>query len=378
MTAATNSPGTTTEFDCVILGSGVGGALLALLLGRRGQRVLLLEAGSRPPTRGAEILKARGIRVLAEHGLLAELLNRGALERVRIDIYHDGALLLSYDFAEYTRLGLFLIVPYSRIVSVVLDACAELPNVDLRFGRRLLALCSEQFPVSSAMLDDGTSIRARTFVDAAGSLSALGTFVESARDVTRQGQVLRMATVPVTASVLSRNRLYFGSGGGLAYFYPIDNRTARVFVGFPREQDARIFDEHRDDLRARLADFVTDTDDAVALLRADRFARVPIAVYTSKPYHRENVILLGSAAFSPHPMTGQGMSYTLEDATVLAEILTEATDAHRLELLLQERYEPRRALHARLVAYGDALAASYHDRAAYLRAHDPVLHGGDR
>ncbi|WP_280380689.1 FAD-dependent monooxygenase [Nocardia wallacei] len=364
--------------DCVILGSGVGGALLALLLGRRGQRVLLLEAKSHPPARGAEILKPRGIRVLAEHGLLDELLNRGALERVIIDFYHDGSLLLSYDFAEHTRLGHFLIVPYARIVSVILDACAELPNVDIRFGRRLVDLCSEQFPVSSGLLDDGTRVRARTFVDAGGSMSALSTFVESMRDSSRYGQVLRTATIPVTASVLSRNRLYFSSTGRLAYFYPVDSGKARVFLGFPGAQDALIFERPCDDLAAQLADFVTKSGDALALLRADQFVRVPISAYTSKPYHRENVVLLGSSAFSPHPMTGQGMSYTLEDATVLAEILAAATGPEHLELLLQERYEVRRALHGRLVAYGDALAESYHDRDAYLRVHDPVLHGGDR
>ncbi|PXX59803.1 hypothetical protein DFR70_111187 [Nocardia tenerifensis] len=68
----------------------------------------------------------------------------------------------------------------------------------------------------------------------------------------------------------------------------------------------------------------------------------------------------------------------MEDAAVLAEILVEAGDPNDLAHLLEQRYEPRRLAHTKLVEYGDNLARSYHDRDAYPRAHDADLHGGDR
>ncbi|MEU7765367.1 FAD-dependent monooxygenase [Nocardia sp. NPDC049190] len=366
------------EFDCLILGAGVGGALLALLLGRQGRRVLVISNKPKSATRGAEILKPRGIRILAEHGLLSELVSRGAMEREVIDFHHDGSLLLSYDFAQHTMLGHFLIVPYAATVGTILDACAELPNVDIRFNRRMVEAHTANSRVIGGTLDDGTVLRARALVDSSGSASPLRDYVGSEREVSKHDHILRMTTIPVTASVLSRNRMYFSSTGWFAYFYPVSTKLARVFIGLPQEQDSQVFDQRSADLSARLGEFVSRSGDALALVDASRFVRAPVSAYSSKPYHRDNVVLLGSTAFSPHPMTGQGMSYIMEDATILASILVAAQDDRDLRLLLHQRYEERRTMHTELVAYGDALARSYPDRDAYLKAHRAGLHGGDR
>ncbi|OQS12796.1 hypothetical protein B0T36_23440 [Nocardia donostiensis] len=387
MTAAHTTGGRTTaaraaetaalELDCVILGAGVGGALLALLLGRKGQRVLVVESKPGVSPRGADILKPRGIRVLAEHGLLDELMLRQVLQRQVIDFHHDGSLLFSYDFAEHTEFGYFLIAPYAETVGTILAACSELSNVGIRFGRRMVDMRVAGSRVVEAVLDDGTVVRARAFVDSSGSSSPLSDFPAATRVVSRHGHVLWMATVPATPSVIARNRLYFDSSGWLAYFYPVTTELARIFVGIPQGLDVPVFRERSIDLTAQLATFVTYSDDALALLDPGRFAPAPVSVYHRTPYHRGNVIRLGSAVFSPHPMTGQGMSYTMEDATVLAEILTEARDGD-LEQLVQQRYQPRQSMHAELIAYGDALANSYSDRTAYLNAHRAQFHGGDR
>jgi hypothetical protein len=72
------------------------------------------------------------------------------------------------------------------------------------------------------------------------------------------------------------------------------------------------------------------------------------------------------------------MSYTMEDAQLLAQIIG-ATHAlpHALEELLEQRYESRAAVHRRLIEYGNALARSYPDRDEYARCFDVQLHGGD-
>ncbi|MFI6361921.1 FAD-dependent monooxygenase [Nocardia sp. NPDC050630] len=368
----------TVDFDCVILGAGIGGAMLALLLGRQGRRVLVIDPKPGVATRGAEILKPRGIRVLAEQGLLDTLASRGALKRHVIDYHHDGKPLFSYDFAEHTQLGHFLIAPYSEIVGTIVAACADLSHVDIRFGCRMVDFAVADSLVTRCTLDDGTELRTRVLVDSSGSGAGLREFVGSERDDNRYHHVLRMSTIPMTDSIAARNRLYFDSRGWFAYFYPVSAELARVFVGVPQELERPVFDEHGIDLKGRLSTFVTRSDDAIALLDGDRFMPAPVTVFTSKPYHRDNVILLGSVVFSPHPMTGQGMSYTLEDATVLARILARAYDGRgNLEPLLQQQYQVRRSVHNDLVEYGDALARSYHDRAAYLSAFHTSRHGGD-
>ncbi|MFI2228806.1 FAD-dependent monooxygenase [Nocardia testacea] len=379
MTASRNFPASTGPvLDCVVRGAGVGGALLALLLGRRGRRVLVIEPGPEVSRRGADILKPRGIRILDQHGLLDRLMRRAALRRRVIDFHHDGTLLFSYDFAEHTDTGYFLTIPYAETVGTILAACGELPSIDIRFGRRMVDVRVADSRVTEVTLDDGTTVRAHMYVDSAGTRSPLSDFVAAPREVSCHDHVLRMATVPATPGVLERNRLYFDSGGWFAYFYPVGNDLARVFVGLPEDQDGAVFRERSIDMKARLAGFVPHHRDALDRLDPTQFSRATLSVYRSTRYHRGNVVLLGGAAFSPHPMTGQGMSYTMEDATVLAEILAEACDSPKSERLIQERYLPRGAAHAELIAYGDALAGSFRDRAAYLDAHRPGLHGGDR
>ncbi|GAA1939311.1 FAD-dependent monooxygenase [Amycolatopsis minnesotensis] len=361
------------EVDVVILGAGVSGSLLALLLGRQGLRVTVAEAKPAIATKGADFLKPRGLRILAEHGLLDVLTARGALRRTTIDFHHDGLPLLSYEFAEHTELGYYLVVPYAETVRAILEACAELPGVDIRYDTALVDVRAEGPTVTGARLSDGTLLTARAFVDASGSGTPLRDLVGPRRHAITYDHGLWMTTVPGTKA---RGQLYFGSDGWLAYFYSVTADLTRVFVGVPTELEEAVFLRRSVDLRGKLASFVTD-EDGIAALDVGDFERVPVSAFTADPYHRGNVALLGGSTFACHPMTGQGMSYSMEDATVLAALLAGARDGNELEHLLEQQYEPRRLVHARLVEYGDNLARRYHDKDAYLRVHDAVLHGGD-
>ncbi|UMP07011.1 FAD-dependent monooxygenase [Amycolatopsis sp. EV170708-02-1] len=361
----------------MIVGAGVGGSFLALLLGRKGLRVVVVDANPGPGHRGADILKPRAIRLLAEHGLLDRLRSRGALQRDRIDFYHDGVSLLPYDFVEHTELGHYLVVPYVETVGTILEACAELPNVDVRFDSKIAAVTTAGATATEAILHNGARISARAFVDSSGSATPLRDLVRPHFDTLTYDHVLRMATVPLSSESDLRNRLYFGSTGWLAYFYPVTADSARIFLGVPRDQDARSHTGKYLNSLPVLYSFVPEADEAFRHLETAEFEPAPISAYTSKPYHHGNVILLGSSVFACHPMTGQGMSYSMEDAAVLTSILSEARDDLELSRLLDRHYETRRPAHERLVQYGDSLARSFHDKAAYLRAHDAVMHGGD-
>nr|WP_158632233.1 FAD-dependent monooxygenase [Micromonospora sp. Llam0] len=364
------------DVDCLVVGAGVGGALLGLLLGRRGQRVVVVEASPSLRTGGADFLKPRGLRLIRDHGLMADLRSRGSLERSVIDFYHDGTPILLYDFTEHTETGHFVIVPYVETVGAILSGCKDLPNVDVRFGSRVVDIVATDEAVTEAMLDDGTKLRARTFVDSTGR-SPLHAFVDPrVKALAPYPHVLRMATTKLTSSVAERNRLYFSSDGWFAYFYPLTYDSARLFVGVPRELDASVFESRDIDLTSHLESFVSDSRDVFPLIDAGAFLRAPISAFTCEQYHRGNVILMGGGAFACHPMTGQGMSYTMEDATILAGILAE-NDSGNLSRALGERYETRRSLHAELVSYGDRLARSYHDREAYQRVHHAGRHGGE-
>ncbi|MEV0612421.1 FAD-dependent monooxygenase [Nonomuraea sp. NPDC050404] len=364
----------TSSCDVAIVGAGLGGCFLALLLGRRGQNVVVIEQGPSIPSAGADFLKPPGLRVLARHGL-ADLVGRHGLRRDIIRYYHDGDPIQECRFPD----GGFLIRPYRELVELIYTSCA-MEGVEFWFDASIADIAVGEGPVGQQveelMLADGRRLRAGVVIGADGTKSAVRQALGiEQRTMPYERLLMRVATVPLSASVARLNRLYFSSEGWLTYLYPIDRDQARVFVGLPPEDDKEIFQDGIPALLDELKKFVTDSSDAFNSLQPATWQRIKVSSLRVESYHRGNAALLGSAAFACHPMTGMGMSYTLYDAEILADVICAAAgDPELLDRLLQARYEPRRHAHRQLIDYGDALAATFRDREAYLAAFRPELH----
>lgn len=360
----------TTSCDVAIVGAGLGGCFLALLLGRRGQNVVVIEQGPSIPSAGADFLKPPGLRVLARHGL-ADLVERHGLRRDIIRYYHDGDPIRECRFPD----GGFLIRPYKELVELIYASCA-MEGVDFWFDAEIDDIATGDGRVEELTLCDGRRLRADVVIGADGTKSA----VRQALGIDQvtmpyERLLMRVATVPLTASVARLNRLYFSSDGWLAYLYPLNRDQARVFVGLPPEDDKEVFQDGIPTLIDELKKFVTESSDAFDSLQPATWQRIKVSSLRVSAYHQGNAALLGSAAFACHPMTGMGMSYTLHDAEILADVICAAGgDGELLDRLLYARYEPRRHAHRQLIDYGDALAATFHDRDAYLAAFRPELH----
>ncbi|MEV4804692.1 FAD-dependent monooxygenase [Nonomuraea sp. NPDC049421] len=360
----------TTSCDVAIVGAGLGGCFLALLLGRRGQRVVVIEQGPSVPSAGADFLKPPGLRVLARHGL-ADLVGRNGLRRDTIRYYHDGDPIQEIRFPD----GGFLIRPYRELVELIYTSCA-MAGVEFWFDAGIDDLAIGEGRPAELTLHDGRRLHAGVVIGADGTRSAVRQALAIEQCTMPYERVLmRVATVPLSASVAQLNRLYFSSDGWFTYFYPISRDEARVFVGLPPEDDKEIFQDGIPALLDELKKFVTDSSDTFNHLQAATWQRIKVSSLRVEAYHRGNAALLGSAAFACHPMTGMGMSYTLRDAEILADVICAAGgDAELLDRLLYARYEPRRHAHRQLIDYGDALAATFRDRASYLAAFRPELH----
>ncbi|PZG15759.1 FAD-dependent oxidoreductase [Nonomuraea aridisoli] len=360
----------TTSCDVAVVGAGLGGCFLALLLSRRGRRVVVIEQGPSVPSAGADFLKPPGLRVLARHGL-ADLAGRHGLRRDTIRYYHDGDPIQECRFPD----GGYLIRPYRDLVELIYASCA-MEGVEFWFDASVAGIATDGDQVEELTLTDGRRLRPGVVVGADGARSAVREALGVDQVMTPYERlIMRVATVPLTAGVARLNRLYFSSEGWLAYLYPLNRDEARVFVGLPPEDDRAIFEDGIPVLLDQLKKFVTDSSDAFDTLQPAHWQRIKVSSLRVGAYHRGNAALLGSAAFACHPMTGMGMSYTLRDAEILADAIGDAAgDPVLLDRLLHARYEPRRDAHRQLIDYGDALAATFHDRAAYLAAFRADLH----
>ncbi|MGW5686063.1 FAD-dependent monooxygenase [Nonomuraea sp. NPDC003754] len=357
--------------DAVIVGAGLGGCFLACLLGARGQRVVVVERGPSIGSRGADFVKAPGLRVLERHGLLPSVAKRGALRRQAIRYFHDGVAIGLCDFGPEG----FLILPYKELVEAVAGECQ---GVTFMFDSQIGSIAGEPRGTKTITIVGGPTLRAGVVVGADGSRSSVRPLVGGHGREIPYAHHVRMAVLPLVDSVAEHNRLYFGSEGLFANFYPLDAHRARAFVGLTSERDAELFEDTAD-LAGKLRPFVTQSDDVLAQVGTVQWHRIPLTALRTTRYHEGGAIVLGGAAFGAHPMTGMGMSYTLEDAEIVADAVSEAgSSLDRLHDLLEERYEPRRVRHEELVSYGDRLAGAFPDRDLYLRSFDAELHVGEK
>ena len=136
-----NSPGQ----GVTLIGAGLAGSLLAILLARRGLRVSVYERRRDPLLASADsgrsinlALAARSIRGLQLAGVLERVMPLAIPMRGRMVHEHDGS----------DGLQLYGVRPEEVIYSVsraelnrvLIEAAAELPNVELAFGQLCLCL----------------------------------------------------------------------------------------------------------------------------------------------------------------------------------------------------------------------------------------------
>lgn len=364
-----------TRYDVAIIGAGIAGTFLAYLLGKRGLQVIVLEKGPAIGTKGAEFLKPGGIEMFERYGLLDSLFERGALRRQVIRYYHNGQLMQHFDFQQYQ--SYYLIAPYEEIVGTIFSACQDYQRIEFRFLTTVSSFEADTYGITKLQLTDGDTVEADVFVGADGARSVISSYINSEVRFWEYDHAMFSTQFPLTKSVQEFNRLYFSSDRWFAYFYPIDQKTARCFIGVPCTDPSEV-QQQLPSIEA-LAHFVTESDDVLPYLQKTEYQYIPIVSSLASKYYHQNAILIGSGAFSVHPMTGLGMSYTLEDAEILAHIILDfVKNQASLDRLLEKNYTTRQRVHKQLIDYGNNLVKSYSDADQYLTCFQPEIHSGYR
>ncbi|KGS08127.1 MULTISPECIES: FAD-dependent monooxygenase [Burkholderia] len=361
------------QVDVLINGSGIAGVALAYLLGTRGHSVTVVERVARNRAQnGADLLKPSGIDVIRKMGLLDDVFAAGGLRRDAMKLFHDKEPIASLDYRASSALGFFILIPCEQLRRLLLVKLDGLPNVDLRFETSIERIEQDAAgAVTSLGLSDGGTVAPKVLIGADGARSTVRTDILRI-DAERIPYATPMAfgTIALTDSVRACNRLYVDSSRGLAYFYPIGSEATRIVVSFPAdEMQGYLADATRTKLIARLSEFVGDESaDAMAVIGAETpFPLIPLGRMNVGCYHKQNVALLGDAAHSIHPITGQGMNLAIEDAGELGQCLDAYLSGQSTLADALGRFErARHPVNEAVISYGHALATTYHDRSALL------------
>ncbi|MEO8016540.1 MAG: NAD(P)/FAD-dependent oxidoreductase [Pseudomonadota bacterium] len=324
-----------------IIGAGLAGSLLAILLAKRGFKVSVYERRTDPRLTTVDggrsinlALAARGIRGLQLAGVLDRVMRFAIPMRGRLVHELDGAAALQ----PYGVRPEEVIYSVSRgdLNRTLIEAAAELPNLELHFGQLCLGLAHEK-----NVLEMRDEVSGRIYHLAARPSIATDGAGSAVRDSLVERQVAQVReepldhdykelTVPARDGrpALEVNALHIWPRGGFMLIALPNADATFTATLFLARQGGNSFEQLRN---AADVDgfFAREFPSARALMPGltREFFEHPQGslgtVYARGWHLNGDVLLLGDAAHAIVPFHGQGMNCAFEDCAELDRLMEE-------------------------------------------------------
>jgi len=334
-------------YDVVIVGARVAGALLAIVLGQQGRRVLLIDRATFPSdTLSTHFFRAPALRAFRQAGVLDEVL--------------ASAPPLTWDHNVVD--GIVFPEPVTRPEDYPFYLCLRRIVLDDILTRRARATTHVQFtegaPVDT-LLRQGDGVRGISWAESGDRRQASARVVVGADGI--HSWMARQVSPAIEQHEPVNRAMYFGYYRGiepsanpaaefhyrenhLVYCFPCDGGLTLLAASVPVEE----FAAFRRDPAGRLAAEVNAMVDLAPRVRnAERAGRVlgagNIPGYLRVPYGN-GWALVGDAAMAMDPWSGQGIDQAATHAVLLARWLGDFLDsrigwAEAMQAYHQERNE---------------------------------------
>ena len=327
-----------------LIGAGLAGALLAILLARKGWRVEVHEKRGDPRIKGYEggrsinlALAERGRNALRQADADDEVMQQAVMMRGRMVHFLDGHQQLQ----RYGRDDSEVIWSIHRgDLNIVLLELAEQAGARLHFHQRLDLVDFEARTTRFVDDRDGSSntVAFVALVGADGAGSSLRAAMMKQRDLGERTDFLdhsyKELEIPPAADgsfMIEPNALHIWPRGHyMCIALPNDEKTFTVTAFLPNEGDPSFATVRTGNEAMTL--FQRDFADAIPLipdLEKDWERNPPgllATLYLDRWHIDGRAVLLGDAAHAMVPFHGQGMNCAFEDCVVLARKLEEHAD----------------------------------------------------
>ncbi|MFD4326287.1 FAD-dependent monooxygenase [Nocardioides sp. NPDC058538] len=330
----------------LVIGAGTAGTATAILLAERGVSVDLVEAKPDVSALGSGItLQGNALRVLRDLGVW---------EQVRAEGYGydtlglrapDSAGTLLVELEDHRTGGPELPATmgmYRPTLARILLERARAAGAKVRFGATATELSQDETGVDVAFAD-GSHGRYDVVVGADGVRSwtrrAIGVDVEPEP----VGMGIWRAFTHRPDSV-ARTDLVYGGPSYIAGYCPTSEESLYAYIVEPAQDRSGLTAEEGLAVMRELAAAYHGPWDEIRGSLTDP-TRVNHTHFESHvvdgPWNRGRVVIIGDAAHSCPPTLAQGAAQALEDAAVLAELLTGHDDLATVWPALTERRLPR-------------------------------------
>ncbi|MCG3041907.1 FAD-dependent oxidoreductase [Streptomyces sp. S1A] len=350
----------------LIVGGGICGNALAVLLRRAGIGVDLVEVSPDWSVQGSGItLQGNALRVLREVGVWEEVGREGFGFDTLGLIAPDGTVLHVAEDIRTGGPGLPATVGIRRPdLQRVLTGAVRAAGVRVRLGCAVESLEQDGDGVD-VRLTDGTAGRYDLVVaaDGLGSPTRAMAGIEDRPEPTGMG--IWRVTAPRPRSV-ERTDLAYGGPAYIAGYCPTGEDTLYAYLVEPARERAELSpSSYAAEMRALASGYGGAWEEIRASITEDRAVNYTWfhRLLVEGPWHRGRVVLAGDAAHACPPTLAQGAAMSLEDALVLAELLTGGADwDERTLAAYRERRMPRvRMVVENSVRLGDWLMEGVRD-----------------
>jgi len=350
-------------FDIVIVGGGMVGATMACLLAELPLSVALVDRGplQGDPIRADQPFDARvsaltpqSCQLLADIGVWPDIARQRCCPYQQMHVWDaEGTGSISFSARDIDQPELGTIVENNAVLAALYQRIASIENLQLLPGCTISKLerTMGSDGSESAVLhtDTDTSLQARLLIAADGANSPIR---DMAGFRTREWDYHHHAIVTTVKTELEHGfcaRQRFLDSGPLA-FLPLsidgnEQQHCSIVWSLLPELAEEVMAQDDEEFRKRLAQaFEWRLGEVLA---CDRRFSFPLRQRHAIDYVQDNIVLIGDAAHTIHPLAGQGVNLGLLDAAALANELEQGLASQRslADSKVLQRYQRARIGH---------------------------------
>ncbi len=334
---------------CCVVGGGPGGAVLALLLARRGIPVTLLEEHEdfERDFRG-DTIHPSTMELMDQLGLAERLLERRHTKIRHLSFGVGGQTVRVADFTRLkTRFPHITFMPQADFLDFVAREAARYPSCELRMGANVQELIVEDEPSADApprgapvpvvrgvryrARDGWHEVRAPLTIGADGRFSKVRRLAGFQPIATSQPMDVLWFRLPRR---LEDGEDAFGRLGN-GHFAAVINRWDYWQLAYviPKGTYRDLRAAGLPLLRTSVAELLPELADRVDHLRDwKQVSLLSVESNRLRRWYRPGLLLIGDAAHTMSPVGGVGINYAIQDAVVAANVLTGPLRSGRPQL----------------------------------------------
>ncbi len=335
------------DYEVLIVGGGIVGSLLACLLGQTGRRVALIEtqrptALAPPPAFELRVsaLNRASQQALQQVGAWPEMMAQRLAPYASMVVWDaTGRGEIRFDAADLGETELGHIVENKVIQHALLALIERAANIDLLCPAQLATYDVSAQGVQLS-LRDGRTLRAQLLVGADGAHSSVRAQANIAWRREDYGQKGLVCVAKTSSAHQATAWQRFMPTGPLAFLPLADPNYCSIVWSLPadradvllQQQAAAFHQSLSEALDYRLGEVLESGPRAAFILQGAR----------AEHYAQEQVVLVGDAAHTIHPLAGQGVNLGIRDVLELSTQLADLPATELGNLATLRRYERAR------------------------------------